>query len=157
MNEEGKSFFSYFSMVLFLLLFCFSFVPYADLFKEENITRLVGGEDFPEKLVIFMGCAIFFGLLWFFSYLGSGILSLLVHLGFRLLFLFKLRKPMLLYTGDPDYKAPECDCFSKLDKAITSVKSYFNSKRWVDISFYMLCIFCTFILLCMTYAEGVMF
>lgn len=156
MNEEVKSFFSFHKFYIFFLLLGFSFVPYADLFKEENISRLVDGEDFPEKLLIFMLCAAFFGFLWLLSYLGSFILSLLVHLGSRLTFFYKLRKPLLLYTGDPDYKSPECYRFSKIDRVITSVNDFFHSDRWEDISFYMLCIFCTFILFCMTYAEGVM-
>lgn len=153
MNNEGKEHFSFFTMDIFFLLLCLSFVPYADLFKEENITRLVGGEDFPEKLVVFMACAAFFACLVVISIFVSGILTLLLHLGSRLLFLFELRKPMLIYTGDPNYKSPDCDRFGKLDKVITSLKGYFNSKRLEDFETYFLLVFCFIMLICICFAD----
>lgn len=151
MNEEGKSFFSYYKNLIFFFLLILSFVPYDNLFSDENISRLFSGDVLSENLIVFMSCAAFFGFLLLLSYLISGIVLLLVHLVLRLWFLYKLRKPVNIYPGE-FYNSHRCDYMNKLNKIITSVKDFFKSKRWEDISFYLLCAFCTFMLLCFTYA-----
>lgn len=146
MNEEGKSFFSSYKSFIFFLLVLLSFCPYVDFITDENIERLFSSDVLPENLLVFTSCASFFGFIWLFSYLGSWILSLLVHLGMRLFFLHKLRKPVLLYTGDPDYKASEGDQSSKLGKIITFLKS----DRFEEIFMYSVAFLS---LLCMCFAE----
>lgn len=152
MNEEGKSFFSCYRTIIFLLFVGFSFVPYSDLLEQENLQRLLNADDMVENLIVFMYCAAFFFSLMLISYIAAGIVSLLVHLFFRLRFLYKLRNPIRIYTGDLSNSHLD-NRMNKINKMITSIKDFFHSKLWEDISFYLLCAFCAFILLCMTYAE----
>lgn len=99
MNEQGKSFFSYFSFYIFLLALAFSSLPYAEYFTEEHLTSLLLSDNMPDNYIIFLSFVGFLSFLWLIGFVGSGLLTLLVHLSERFIFLFKLRKPMIIYKG----------------------------------------------------------
>lgn len=102
MNEQGKSFFSSISLAFFLTLLGFSFLPYEDLLSSEHLSNLFKSEALGEQLLTFLSCASFLAFITLVSYVGAALVTFAVHLIQRLYFLYKLRKPMVIYFANPN-------------------------------------------------------
>lgn len=102
LNEQGKSFFSSISLAFFLTLLGFSFLPYEDLLSSEHLSNLFKSEALGEQLLTFLSCASFLAFITLVSYVGAALVTFAVHLIQRLYFLYKLRKPMVIYFANPN-------------------------------------------------------
>lgn len=136
MNEQGKSFFSSISLILFLTLLGLSFLPYADLLSSEHLSDLFRSEVIAEQLLTFLNCVSFLAFISLFSYLGAALITFVVHLVQRLYFLHKLRKPMIIYSANPN-KPERSDLSEKLD----------------DLGYKFSFVVCIFCLICMLFAD----
>lgn len=100
MNEQGKSFFSSISLVFFLTLLSFSFLPYEDLLSVEHLSGLFRSEVLGDQFLTFLCCTSFLAFITLVSYVGAALVTFAVHLVQRLYFLYKLRKPMIIYSAN---------------------------------------------------------
>ena len=101
MNESGKSHLLFNHLMFIVLLFLISIFPYADLFVPHvDSLRSLSVDLVIENIFVCYDGFAFFAFLYFFAYLLSLAYTLIVHLIYRISFLYKLRKPMRIYTGD---------------------------------------------------------
>lgn len=136
MNEQGTSFFSSISLAFFLTLLSLSFVPYSYLFEHDYVSEFLRSDLFAEHLFIFLACASFLAAISLVSYVGAAVFTFVVHSVQRLYFLHKLRKPMIIYSANPN-KPERSDLSEKLD----------------DLGYKFSFVVCIFCLICMLFAD----